>query len=125
MIKEFLSQQKEEYIGGFTAIYADPIMAHINPTGMHKNDIFIIIKSDQTIWATKMKQEGKGQQNNKWVEITKENIKKKTSPLMPRTYYFEIKKGDLFGTYVVSSDFISNEFFCDSRSYHSVLIGNQ
>lgn len=124
MIKEFLNQQIEEYMGGFTAVYTDPIMAHINPTGMHKKDLFIIIKSDQTIWATKVKQEDKDPQHNRWVELTKDNVKKKTSPLMPKTSYFEIKKGDLFGTYVVSSDYISNEFFCDSRSYLSVLIGN-
>jgi hypothetical protein len=125
MIKEFLSQQKEEYIGGFTAVYADPIMAHINPTGIHKKDIYIIIKSDKKIWATKVNQEGKEQKNNSWVEIVRDNVKRKTSPIMPKTYYFEIKKGDLFGTYVISSDFISNEHFCDSKSYHSVLIDNQ
>ncbi|MFS0777689.1 hypothetical protein ABC255_17025 [Neobacillus sp. 3P2-tot-E-2] len=43
---------------------------------------------------------------------------------MPRTNYFEIKKGDLFGTYVISNDIISNESFSDSKTYLSALIDN-
>ncbi|NHM29007.1 hypothetical protein [Neobacillus terrae] len=125
MIKKFISQQKVECIGGFTAVYADPIMAHINPSVIHKKDIFIIIKRDKTIWATNVNQEDKDQQSNKWVEIIRDNVKRKTSPIMPKTHYFEIKKGDLFGTYVISNDLISNETFCDSNSYLSVLLNKE
>ncbi|MFS0777690.1 hypothetical protein ABC255_17030 [Neobacillus sp. 3P2-tot-E-2] len=59
MIKEFISRQKVECIGGFTAVYADPIMAHVSPSELHKKDIFIIIKSDNTICATIVDHEGK------------------------------------------------------------------
>ncbi len=99
-------------------------MAHINPNEIHKKDIFVIIKSDKTIWATKVNQEGKAHHNIKWIEIIRDNVKKRTSPIMPKTCYFEIKKGDLFGTYVISSDLIFNESYSDSKSYLSVLINN-
>ncbi|WHY03335.1 hypothetical protein [Neobacillus sp. DY30] len=122
MIKEFLSREKVECIGGFTAVYADPIMAHINPTEIHKKDLFIIIKNDYTIWATIVKPEGTEQQNHQWIEIHRDDLKRRVSPIMPRTYYFEIKKGDLFGTYVISDDIISNESFSDRKSYLSALI---
>ncbi|MEC1525903.1 hypothetical protein P9D43_28295 [Neobacillus niacini] len=99
-------------------------MAHINPTEIHKKDLFIIIKSDHTIWATIVDHEGKDQQNNQWIEIIRDDLKRRVSPIMPRTYYFEITKGDLFGTYVISKDIISNESFCESKSYLSALIDN-
>ncbi|MEH7495538.1 hypothetical protein [Neobacillus niacini] len=124
MIKEFISKQKVECIGGFTAVYADPIMAHVNPSELYKKDIFIIIKSDNTIWATIVDHEGKDQQNYQWIEIIRDDVKRRVSPIMPRTYYFEIKKGDLFGTYVISNDIISNESFSDSKTYLSALIDN-
>jgi hypothetical protein len=124
MIKEFISRQKVECIGGFTAAYADPIMAHINPSELNKKDIYIIIKSDKTIWATMVDHEAKVQQNNQWIEIIRDDVKRRVSPIMPKMYYFEIKKGDLFGTYVISNDIISNESFCDSKSYLSALIDN-
>lgn len=54
MLKEIIETENVECIGGFTAKYADPIMAHINPTEMNKHDIFVIIKNDETIWATKV-----------------------------------------------------------------------
>jgi hypothetical protein len=124
MIKEFISRQKVECIGGFTAVYADPIMAHVNPSELHKKDIFIIIKTDNTIWAMSVNQGGKDQQNIQWIEIIRNEVKRRVSPIIPRTYYIEIKKGDLFGTYVISNDIISNESFCDSKNYLSALIDN-
>ncbi|WP_419887621.1 hypothetical protein ACN6MT_19535 [Neobacillus niacini] len=124
MIKEFISREKVECIGGFTAVYADPIMAHINPTAIHKKDLFVIIKSDYTIWSTIVDHEGKDQQNNQWIEIIRDDIKRRVSLIMPKTYYFEITKGDLFGTYVISNEIISNKYFSDSKSYLSALIDN-
>lgn len=99
-------------------------MAHVNPSELHKKDIFIILKSDNTIWATIVDHEGKDQQNYQWIEIIRDDVKRKVSPIMPRTNYFEIKKGDLFGTYVISNDIISNESFSDSKTYLSALIDN-
>ena len=62
--------------------------------GMRLNPhIVIIIKNDKTIWITKVMQQGKNQNNINWIEITRENIKKKTSLITRKTCYFEIKKG--------------------------------
>jgi hypothetical protein len=123
MIKEIINQQNVECIGGFTAIYADAIIAHINPGQLHKNDIVLIIKSDKTMWATKGVQQDINQNNIIWLEITRDNIKKKTSPIMKKTCYFEIKKGDLYGTYVISEDLLSNEHFYDDKSYLDFIVG--
>ncbi|MBY0598753.1 hypothetical protein [Bacillus bingmayongensis] len=123
MIKEIINQQNVECIGGFIAQYADAIIAHVNPGKLHQNNIVIIIKSDKTIWATKVIQQDKNQNNINWVEITRENIKKKTSPIMRKACYFEIKKGDLFGTYVISEDLILNEQFGDNKSYLDFMVG--
>lgn len=121
MIKEFINRQNVECIGGFIATYADAIMAHINPGNLHKNDIVIIIKSDETMWASKVLQQDINQNNIDWIEITKDNINKKTSPITKKAYFFVIKKGDLFGTYVISDDLISNEQFFDVKSYFDFL----
>lgn len=92
-------------------------MAHLNTGKMYKNNIVIIIKSDETMWATKIMQYDINPNSIEWVEITRDNIKKKTSPIMKKTCFFEIKKGDLFGTYVISEDLILNDKFCDDKSY--------
>lgn len=111
MINEVVKQQNIDCIGGFIAVYADAIMAHLNPSNLQKNDIVVIVKNDGTIWAKKMIQ------NSDWLEIPRENIKKKKSPILKKVYFFEIKKGDLFGTYVISDDLITNEHFSDEKSY--------
>lgn len=121
MIKEFIIRQNVECIGGFIATYADTIMAHINPGNLHINDIVIIIKNDETIWATKVIQQDINQNNIDWIEITKDNINKKTSPIMKKACFFEIKTGDLFGTYVISEDLISNKQFFDVKSYYDFI----
>jgi hypothetical protein len=125
MITEIINQQNVECIGGFIATYADAIMAHINPSKLHKNDIVLIIKNDKTMWATKVVQQDINQNNIVWLEITRDNIKKKTSPIMKKTCYFEIKKGDLYGTYVISEDLISNEYFDDDKSYLDFMVDNK
>ncbi|MBS4537957.1 hypothetical protein GOQ27_05760 [Clostridium sp. D2Q-11] len=119
MIKEIISQENKECIGGFIAVYADAIMAHMNPSKMHKYDIAVVIKNDKTIWATRVIQEDSNQvqENFEWINIVKDNIVRKSSPIMKKTCYFQIKKGELYGTYVISDDLILNEEFCSSKSY--------
>jgi hypothetical protein len=122
LIKEIVNQQNVKCIGGFTASYADPIMAHVDPGQLHKNDIVVVIKSDNTMWAAIA--DAKLNQNNiTWIEIKRDNIKKKTSPIMKKACYFEIKKGELYGTYVISEDLISNEQFHDEKSYLDFMEG--
>lgn len=122
MIRGAVNQRNLECIGGFTATYADAIMAHINPGQLHKNDILVVIKSDMTMWASKADAQ-LNQNNINWIEITRDNIKKKTSIIMKKACYFEIIKGELFGTYVISEDLISNEQFHDEKSYLDFLAG--
>ena len=98
-------------------------MAHINPGNLHKNDIVIIIKSDETIWATKVIQQDVIQNSTEWLEITRDNIKRKRSPILKKVCFFEIKKGNLYGTYIISEDLISNERFFDKKSYLDFMIG--
>lgn len=117
MIKEVVKQQNIDCIGGFIAVYADAIMAHLNPSNLQKNDIVVIVKNDGTIWAKKTIQKDQNQNNSDWLEIPRENIKKKKSPILKKVCFFEIKKGDLFGTYVISDDLITNEHFSDEKSY--------
>jgi hypothetical protein len=119
MIKEMINQQNIDCIGGFTAAFADPIMAHIDPGQLYKNDIAVIINHDKTIWATKIAQ----QDNIEWVEISRDNINKKTSPIAKKNHFFEIKNGELYGTYLISEDFISNEHFNGNKSYLDFLLG--
>jgi hypothetical protein len=122
MIKEIINQQDVEYIGGFIASYADAIMAHVNPGQLHKNDIVVVIKSDKTMWASRAAAQ-QNPNNINWIEIIRDDIKKRTSPIMKKTCYFEIKKGELFGTYVISEDIISNEQFHDEKSYLDFIVG--
>jgi hypothetical protein len=75
MIKKIINQQEVEYIGGFTAAYADAIMAHVNPGQLHKSDIVVVIKSDKTMWAAKADAQ-LNQNNINWTEFTRDNIKK-------------------------------------------------
>ncbi len=121
MIKEIISQQNIECIGGFIGIYAGAIMAHLNPGNLSKNNIVVIIKNDKTIWATKIIQH----EPNKieWVKVAKDSIKKIKNPIMKRTRFFEIKSGELFGTYAISEDLILNEHFRDDKSYLNFMIG--
>jgi hypothetical protein len=42
---------------------------------------------------------------------------------MKKACYFEIKKGELYGTYVISEDLLSNEHFHDEKSYLDFIIG--
>jgi hypothetical protein len=86
---------------------------------VHKNDIVVIIKSDKTIWATNADY----RDNNNWIEITRDNIQKKTSPIMKKTCYFEIYTSELSGTYIITEDFISNEQFYNEKSYHDFIVG--
>jgi hypothetical protein len=122
MIKEIVNQQDFGCIDGFTASYADAIMAHVNPEKLHKNDIVVIIKGDKTMWAAKA-DEQINQKYINWIEIIRDNIKKKKSPIMKKTCYFEIKKGELYGTYVITEYLISIENFYDEKSYHDFLVG--
>lgn len=122
MIKEIVNQQDVKCIGGFTATYADPIMAHVDPGQLHKNDIVVVIKSDNTMWAA-IADAQLNENNITWIEINRDNIKKKTSPIMKKACYFEIKKGELYGTYVISEDLILNEQFHDEKSYLDFMAG--
>ncbi len=115
MIKEIVNQQSKDVLGGFTATYADPILAHVNPNQLHKNDIVIVVKSDQSVWAKRVSQE------DGWQEITRDNLKKKKSPIMQKTCFFEIKKGELSGTYIISEDIIANEHFSNEKAYLEFL----
>ncbi|MCW9130752.1 hypothetical protein OF830_07210 [Bacillus paramycoides] len=117
MLKETIKTLNIECIGGFTAKCADPIIAHINPSELSKRDIFVIIKNDNTIWATKAIQENIDSNNIKWLEITKNNIKQRKSFLARKTCYFEVTKGDLFGVYLISEDLILNNQFVNAQSY--------
>ncbi|MFD6509453.1 hypothetical protein [Bacillus sp. NPDC060175] len=123
MINDIIKQQNVECIGGFIAKYADPIMAHINPGNLHKNDIAIIIKSDKTVWAKKVIQQDVNQNYTEWLEIPRDNIKKKRSLILKKVCFFEIKKGNLYGTYVISENLISNDRFSDQKSYLDFMIG--
>ncbi|WP_084288194.1 hypothetical protein [Paucisalibacillus globulus] len=87
MINEFLYQQKVEYIGAFIAPYADAITANINPSNLHKSDIAFIIKDDETIRATKVPQQDSNQRNINWIEITNDNIMKRTSLKMRKACF--------------------------------------
>jgi hypothetical protein len=122
MTKEMVNRQDLECVGGFTAAFADAIMAHINPGRLYKYDIVVIIKSDKTMWASKM--DAQINQNNfNWIEIKRDNIKKKASPIAKKTCYFDIKKDELYGTYVITEDLISNEKFYNEKSYLDFMVG--
>lgn len=123
MIEEIIKSQNIGCIGEFIAKYADSAMAHTNPSGMHKQDIIFIIKGDRTMWATKVIQQDINESDIKWTEIARDNIKKKTSLLMKKVCYLKIKKGDLFGIYLISDDLILNEQFSDDKSYLDFITG--
>jgi hypothetical protein len=61
--------------------------------------------------------------NINWTEITRNNIKRIKSPIMKKACYLEIKKGELFGTYVISEDLILNKQFYDEKSYLDFILG--
>lgn len=117
MIQEVIDRQDIECMGGFIATYADAIMAHINPSNLQKNDIAIIISGDGTIRAKKVNQQDINQNTDEWLEIARDNIKLQKSPILKEVCFFKIKKGNLFGTYIISKDFITNKQFSDEKSY--------
>lgn len=116
MIQTVIEQQNMECVGGFIAMYADPIMAHVNPNQLRKHDIAIIIKVDGTIWGKRVTPDTE-QNQVEWLEIERSQVKLQKSPLLSKVCYFKIKKGNLFGTYIISEDFIRNEQFSNDQSY--------
>jgi hypothetical protein len=117
MIQEVIDRQHLDCAGGFIATYADPIMAHMNPGNLHKHNIAIIVKGDGTIWGKRVTQQDTYQNHFNWLEIARNTIKPQKSPILKELCFFTIKKGNLFGTYIISEDFIQNEQFSDEQSY--------
>jgi hypothetical protein len=124
MIEKYIHQQSGEYIGGFIANYADPVMNHINPGTIFQNSIVVAIKRDKTIWAARESQFATGQILNSvgWQEITKDNIKKRKSPILRKICYFQINRGSLYGIYIITEDLISNEHFSNEKSYLDFMV---
>lgn len=117
MIQLVIDQQNVECMGGFIASYADAIMLHINPINLYKHDIAVIIKVDGTIWAKRVTEQNTNQIQVEWLEIAKDTIKPQKSPVLRKVCFFKIKEGSLYGTYIISEDFIKNELFSDEQSY--------
>ena len=117
MIQKVIDRQHVDCVGGFIATYADAIMAHMNPGNLHKHDIAIIVKSDGTIWGKRVTQQDTNQNHDEWLEIVRDTIKSQKSPILKKVCFFNIKKGNLYGTYIISEDFIRNEQFSDEQSY--------
>ncbi|WP_258535777.1 hypothetical protein [Bacillus sp. 03113] len=112
-----IDQQNIDCMGGFIATYADAIMAHINPSNLHKHDIAIIIKGDVTIWGKRVTKKDTNQNHDEWLEIARDTIKPQKSPILKEVCFFKIQKGNLYGTYIISEDFMRNEQFSDEQSY--------
>jgi len=117
MIQEVIDRQQADCVGGFIASYADPIVAHMNPGHLQKGNIAILVKGDGTIWGKRITQEDTNQNDDNWVEIEKDTIKPQKSPILKDVCFFIIKKGSLYGTYIVSDDFIKNGQFLNEQSY--------
>ncbi|MGG0655351.1 hypothetical protein [Rummeliibacillus pycnus] len=117
MIQVVIGKENIDCMGGFIAKYADAIMAHINPSNLHKHDIAIIIKGDGTIFGKRVTQLDTNQNHDEWLEIARDTIKPQKSPILKEVCFFKIKKGNLYGTYIISEDFIKNEQFSDEQSY--------
>jgi len=50
MIRQIVKEKNTiPIIGGFVAKSADPILAHVNPSRLQEQDLFILIQADQTI----------------------------------------------------------------------------
>ncbi|MGA9225634.1 MAG: hypothetical protein WB217_04750 [Mesobacillus sp.] len=117
MIHQVIDRQQVDCVGGFIASYADPIVAHINPGHLQKRNIAIIVKGDGTIWGKRVTQEYPNQNHDSWVEIARDTIKPQKSPILKEVCFFNIKKGSLYGTYIVSEDFIRNDQFSNEQAY--------
>lgn len=117
MIQEVIDRQHLDCVGGFIATYADPILAHLNPGNLQKHNIAIIVKGDGTIWGKGVTQQDTNQNHDEWLEIARDTIKPQKSPILKEVCFFNIKKGNLYGTYIISEDFIQNEQFSDEQSY--------
>lgn len=117
MIQTVIDEQNEECMGGFIATYADAIMLHINPSNLYKQEIAIIIKGNGTNWAKNVSVPNANQIQDKWLEIAKDTIKPQRSPIFRKICFFKVMEGNLYGTYIISEDFIKNERFSGEESY--------
>jgi hypothetical protein len=117
MILEVIDRNHEDCVGGFIATYAEPIMAHINPGNLQKHNIAIIVKGDGTIWGKRVMQQDTKQDHDEWLEIVRDTIKLQKSTILKEVCFFNIKKGNLYGTYIISEDIIRNDKFSDEQSY--------
>ncbi len=122
MIQEIIDRQHVECAGGFIATYADPIMAHMNPGNLHKHNIAIIVKGDGTIWGTRVTHQDINHHHVEWLEIKRDTITSQRSPILKEVCFFNIKKGNLYGTYIISEDFIQNNQFSNEQSYLNCII---
>ncbi|OAN12727.1 hypothetical protein [Exiguobacterium undae] len=114
MIYELMRASESTTIGEFIATCADPILAHVNPGLLKTKDPIVSIHKDHSIFAARIPL---AENELNWIELSPENLKKQTSLLAPNTCYFGIKRGELYGTYLVSSDLIANEYFSNERNY--------
>lgn len=115
MILEVIDRHHEDCVGGFIAAYADPIMAHMNPGNLQKHNIAIIVKGDGTIFGKRVTHQDTNQNHDEWLEIVRDTIKSQKSPILKEVCFFNIKKGNLYGTYIISEDIIRNKKFLTSN----------
>lgn len=92
-------------------------MAHMNPGNLQKHNIAIIVKGDGRIFGKRVTQQDTNQNYDAWLEIVRDTIKSQKSPILKEVCFFKIKKGNLYGTYIISEDIIRNEKFSDEQSY--------
>lgn len=119
MIHELIRASDSTAIGGFIATCADPILTHVNPAQLKTKDLIVSIHKDHSIFAARIPL---AENELNWIELSPENLKKQTSLLAPNTCYFGIKRGELYGTYLVSSDLIANEYFSDEQEYLDFIV---
>ncbi|WP_320163382.1 hypothetical protein [uncultured Trichococcus sp.] len=117
MIQSVIGQQNVAYKGGFIATYADAVTLHMTPGNLYKYDIAVVIKGDGTMWAKRVTEQNTNKIQDEWLEIAKDTIKSQKSPFLRNACFFKIKEGSLYGTYIISEDFIKNGFFSDEQSY--------
>jgi hypothetical protein len=114
MIRQIVKEKNTiPIIGGFVAKSADPILAHVNPSRLEEQDLFILIQADQTILISPV---NKGDQTN-WTELPREHIQQSKSVIAPKTCYFKIQHNEHTGTYLISPDLIINEQFANEADY--------
>lgn len=114
MIQQFINEQQSlSAIGGFVAKYADPILAHVNPSRLQEKDLVILIQADQSIVVSLANH----QDQIIWTTVSREQIHQSKSLLAPKTCYFKIPHGEYIGTYLISPDLIVNEQFKNEMDY--------